>query len=185
MLPWCNGYRRRKWTRRHEFKSWTRLIAFHIALIPLGKVWNQLFFLQLWVNNRADCVLLLWLGNQSRRRKTEFQPNKLRLKIDLVSYPARAEELRSHSSSLPTTPNAMGIPLPTKVTWMVMNVNIIIFLIFLYITEETKETFFLNQFLQAPELIISLRVRLRIHWLNTQHWCKGGGVLSMSLNCVW
>ena len=38
-----NGYRRRKWTRRHEFKSWTRLIAFHIALIPLGKVWIQLF----------------------------------------------------------------------------------------------------------------------------------------------
>ena len=34
----CNGYRRRKWTQRHEFKSWTRLIAFHIALIPLGKV---------------------------------------------------------------------------------------------------------------------------------------------------
>ena len=34
----CNGYRRGKWTRRHEFKSWTRLIAFHIALIPLGKV---------------------------------------------------------------------------------------------------------------------------------------------------
>ena len=25
-------------TRRHEFKSWMRLIAFHIALIPLGKV---------------------------------------------------------------------------------------------------------------------------------------------------
>ena len=25
-------------TRRHEFKSWTRLIAFHMALIPLGKV---------------------------------------------------------------------------------------------------------------------------------------------------
>ena len=36
--PWCNGYRRRKWTRRHEFQSWTGLIAFHIALIPLGKV---------------------------------------------------------------------------------------------------------------------------------------------------
>ena len=30
-------------------KSWTRLIAFHIALIPLGKVWIQLFSLQLWV----------------------------------------------------------------------------------------------------------------------------------------
>ena len=39
--PWCNGYRRRKWTRRHEFKSWTRPIAFHIALIPMGKVWIQ------------------------------------------------------------------------------------------------------------------------------------------------
>ena len=52
--PWCNGYRRRKWTRRHEFKSWTRLIAFHIALIPLGKVWIQLFSLQLWVNSKTD-----------------------------------------------------------------------------------------------------------------------------------
>ena len=47
--PWCIGYRRRKCTRRHEFKSWTRLIAFHIALIPLGKVGIQLFSLQLWV----------------------------------------------------------------------------------------------------------------------------------------
>ena len=36
--PWCNGYRCRKWTQQHEFKSWTRLIAFYIALIPLGKV---------------------------------------------------------------------------------------------------------------------------------------------------
>ena len=36
--PWCNGYRHRIWTWRYEFNSWTRLIAFHIALIPLGKV---------------------------------------------------------------------------------------------------------------------------------------------------
>ena len=41
------GYRRRKWTQRHEFKFWTRLIVFHIILIPLGKVWIQLFSLQL------------------------------------------------------------------------------------------------------------------------------------------
>ena len=61
--PWCNGYRPRKWTRRHEFKSWTRLIAFHIALIPLGKVWIQLFSFQLWVNSRADKALQLWWGN--------------------------------------------------------------------------------------------------------------------------
>ena len=52
--PWCSRYRRRKWTRRHEFKSWMSLIAFHIALIPLGKVWIQLFSLQLWVNSRTD-----------------------------------------------------------------------------------------------------------------------------------
>ena len=32
----------------------TRLIAFHIALIPLGKVGIQLFSLQLWVNSRTD-----------------------------------------------------------------------------------------------------------------------------------
>ena len=61
--PWYNGYRRRKLTRRHEFKSWTRLIAFHIALIPLGKVWIQLFSLQLWVNSRTDWVLQPWRGN--------------------------------------------------------------------------------------------------------------------------
>ena len=52
--PWCSRYRRRKWTRRYKFKSWTILIAFHIALIPLGKVWIQLFSLQLWVNSRTD-----------------------------------------------------------------------------------------------------------------------------------
>ena len=43
---WCSRYRRRNWTRRYEFKSSTRLIAFHIALIPLGKVGIQLFSLQ-------------------------------------------------------------------------------------------------------------------------------------------
>ena len=30
------------------------LIAFHIALIPLGKVWIQSFSLQLWVKSRTD-----------------------------------------------------------------------------------------------------------------------------------
>ena len=60
---WCNGYRRGKWTRRHEFKSWTRLIAFPIALIPLGKVWIQLFSLQLWANSRTDWFLQPWCGN--------------------------------------------------------------------------------------------------------------------------
>ena len=70
MCPWCNGYRRRKWTRRREFKSWTRLIAFHMALILLGKVWIQLFSLHLWVNSRTDLVLQPWWGNKSMRRIT-------------------------------------------------------------------------------------------------------------------
>ena len=35
------------------------LIAFHIALIPLGKVWIQFFSLQLWVNSRADYYILI------------------------------------------------------------------------------------------------------------------------------
>ena len=54
MWLWCNGYRRWKCTRGHEFEFWT---VFHIARIPLGKVWIQLFSLQLWVNSRADWVL--------------------------------------------------------------------------------------------------------------------------------
>ena len=29
-------------------------LHFHIALIPLGKVWIQLFSLQQWINSRAD-----------------------------------------------------------------------------------------------------------------------------------
>ena len=34
----CNGYHGTKWTPRTEFKFSTRLFAFHIALIQLGKV---------------------------------------------------------------------------------------------------------------------------------------------------
>ena len=33
------------------------LVAFHIALIPLGKVWIQLFSLQLWVNSMGQIEL--------------------------------------------------------------------------------------------------------------------------------
>ena len=66
LCPWCNGYRRRKWSRRTELKYWTRLIAFHIVLIPLRKVWIELLTFQVW----ADWVLKPCIGNQSRRRKT-------------------------------------------------------------------------------------------------------------------
>ena len=40
--PWCNGYRPRKWTQRHEFKSWTRLIAFSHSTNTLGKGMNPI-----------------------------------------------------------------------------------------------------------------------------------------------
>ena len=86
----CNGCRRRKWIRWHEFKSWTRLIAFPIALILLEKVSIKLFSLQPWINTRVNWVLLFCLGNQSRRRKTL---NSKLLKIDLVSHPACMEGL--------------------------------------------------------------------------------------------
>ena len=42
---WCYGYYCRKWIRRPEFQSWTKLFAHHIALISFGKVWIQLFSL--------------------------------------------------------------------------------------------------------------------------------------------
>ena len=44
-------------------KTWTRLMAFHIALIPWGKVWIQIISLQLWVNSRAFRILQPWWGN--------------------------------------------------------------------------------------------------------------------------
>ena len=58
--------------------------AFHIELIPLGKVWIQLFFLQLSINRRADWALQSQYGSRSRGRKTEFKPVKLCLKNDYM-----------------------------------------------------------------------------------------------------
>ena len=34
--PWCNGYRRRNWTRRHEFKSWTDCISHRTNTLGKG-----------------------------------------------------------------------------------------------------------------------------------------------------
>ena len=44
MWSWCSGYRRRKWTRWPELKSWMKPFTFHIALILWIKVWIQQFF---------------------------------------------------------------------------------------------------------------------------------------------
>ena len=70
-------------------KYWMRLIAFHIALIPLGKVWIQLFSLQLWVGQTG----LFSLG-KATSLEGKLNSNLLNcFKIDLVSYPALAEGL--------------------------------------------------------------------------------------------
>ena len=42
MCLWCSRYRRRKWTQRHEFKSWMRLIAFSHSTNTLGKGMNPI-----------------------------------------------------------------------------------------------------------------------------------------------
>ena len=91
--PWCNGYRHRKWTQRHKFKFWTRLIAFHIALIPFGKVCIQLFSLQLWVIVGQTVFFSLGKASSLGEEILWIQTCWTLLKIDLVSYPAGAEGL--------------------------------------------------------------------------------------------
>ena len=61
--------RRSRRNQRPEFKSRTKLFAFHYALFPLGNTWIHLFFPR---------VLLPWLGNKYWRRKiqTSFTPLK-------------------------------------------------------------------------------------------------------------
>ena len=44
-------------------------ILFHANAIRKKKALIHLFFFQLWVNSRADLVLLPWYGNQSRKKK--------------------------------------------------------------------------------------------------------------------
>ena len=80
---WCNGYRRRKWTRWHEFKSWTWLIAFNIALIPLRKVWIQLFSLLQWVNSEKKYYIhsFIQLTNKRNSRNMQHIVRKDRCKL--------------------------------------------------------------------------------------------------------
>ena len=61
---------RRKWTLWLEFKYWTRLFAFPIALITLGKVWIQLFFLQ---RGCPRCVMVKTIDCGIVAREFELQ----------------------------------------------------------------------------------------------------------------
>ncbi len=64
----------------------------------LGEGMNPIILPLAMGKYRTDQVLQPWRGNQSKRRKTEFKPVKLRLKIDLVSYPARAKGLGKYDN---------------------------------------------------------------------------------------
>ena len=50
----CNSGRHKAWTQRYEFKSWTRLFAFNIALIYLGKDVYLTIVSPVWENSNAD-----------------------------------------------------------------------------------------------------------------------------------
>ena len=73
------GYHCRKWTWWPEFKSWTRLFAFHIALISSGKVWIQLFSHQLCRNNRGT-------GLFNFHMVTSYEEGKLWIQTFLYIY---------------------------------------------------------------------------------------------------
>ena len=81
--PWCKCYHCRRWTQWQKFKSWTRLITFHITLILSERVRIQLSSLQVWVN-RIECFFFFWFwyGNQWRNKEnSHFKPVKPRLKL--------------------------------------------------------------------------------------------------------
>ena len=55
----------------------------HIALIPLEKVWIQLFSLQLWINSMTGWILKLWFGKPVKEKEnSEFKP-----KFHLKNWP--------------------------------------------------------------------------------------------------
>ena len=56
---------------RPELKYWIRLYTCHITLIPLGKVWIQLFCIQLWISRNTE---LFYFDMQSSWGKTECKP---------------------------------------------------------------------------------------------------------------
>ena len=83
----CNGYRCRKWTRWHELISWTRLIAFHIALKPLER-YESVYPPSSRLGSSASVRQLVY-----RKEISEFKPVKVRQELTLWQYPARAKGL--------------------------------------------------------------------------------------------
>ena len=68
-----------KWTWQLEFKTWTRLFEFHIALIQLGMVCIQLFSLQL-----LNCGMATGLGEAKHRIRTCLATFEIELMLHLA-----------------------------------------------------------------------------------------------------
>ena len=100
-----NCYHYRTWNWWSEFKSWMRLLVFHISLMLLCKVWIHLYALQLWVNSRANWVLVTVYGNQSRRRKI-LNSNKLCSAKKVLHLAHTQKELGKHTATLYASFNA-------------------------------------------------------------------------------
>ena len=80
-------YHCRKWNWWPEFTSLMILIAFHFALVSLGKLWNHLFLplpIGRWYGRLVSLALVY---NQDIRKRNEFHSIVPRLKIDLMSHP--------------------------------------------------------------------------------------------------
>ena len=84
-----NGYHHMKWNWWTEFKSWTKLIAFHFALILLGKAWIHQFYSQLWRKRRKTSFFNFGLATSLRERKFWLQTNHTPLEnwLCVTSFP--------------------------------------------------------------------------------------------------
>ena len=70
---WCNIYCHWTWIRQIQFKSWKPLVAFHVALIPLGKVWIQLSTSSYWKIVGQNGLFNLGKANGLEDGKLEIQ----------------------------------------------------------------------------------------------------------------
>ena len=94
LLALRNSYHCRKWTRRPEFKTWTRLFAFPVVLMPLGKSMNQSHLVSAVyiLNSMADWALYSWRGNWSKRKTWNSDRLYLVIKLSLCRILPVTEE---------------------------------------------------------------------------------------------
>ena len=83
--PWCNGYRHRIWTRRYEFNSWTDCISNSTNTLEKGM--NPIILPPARFFSLGEATSL----GEGKTLNSNLLNSAL--KIDLVSYPARAEGL--------------------------------------------------------------------------------------------